>query len=278
MKRHKLMSEQQDETWAIRADHWRQVAPKGASKNDAPNQILIKYADISQGKRCLDLASGAGEPAISIALVVDEAGSVIATDSSAEMLEGARERAENMGIKNMSFENTAMENLPFEDNTFDAVTCRFGLMHASDPLAGLKEANRVLKSGGKAAFMVHGPADKNNQWTSMHKCVQSFLEIDDQARFNKHYKFSADGELIAMLQEAGFTNVLDELTVTTITQEIGKIFWEANLMRSLGSRVEGLAEVKMAALNEAITNALSPFLKNRAYELLSSNRVAWGTV
>ncbi|MBT3989719.1 MAG: class I SAM-dependent methyltransferase [Rhodospirillaceae bacterium] len=272
------MSEQQDETWAKRAEHWRQAAPKGASNHDAPNQILIKYADIGEGKKCLDLASGAGEPAISIALAVGEAGSVVATDASAEMLEGARERAANMGIKNISFENTVMEDLPFEDNTFDAVTCRFGLMHASDPLTGLKEANRVLKSGGKAAFMVHGPADKNNQWTSMHKCVQSFLEVDDQARFHKHYRFSADGELIAMLQEAGFTNVLDELTVTTITQEIGKIFWEANLMRSLGSRVEGLDEAKMSALNEAIAESLAPFKKNGAYELLSSNRMAYGTV
>ncbi|MBT7956272.1 MAG: class I SAM-dependent methyltransferase [Rhodospirillaceae bacterium] len=270
------MNKSQDETWAKRAEHWRQVAPKGASTFDAPNQTLIKWANVTAGSKCLDLASGAGEPAISIALEVGDTGSVVASDASKEMLAGAQERASSMGLKNIGFENTAMESLPFDADTFDAVTCRFGLMHAEDPLAGLKEARRVLKPGGRAAFMVHGPADKNTQWTTMHQCVQSFLEVDDQARFDKHYKFSAEGELAGLLEEAGFADVQDELTITTVVQEDGKMFWEGNLMRSLGSRVDGLDETQMAALNAAIGEAFANFKADGNYELLSSNLVAGG--
>lgn len=270
-----MSDETQSEFWTKRAEHWQKTAPKDASASDA-NQLLIRCADIGPGKRCLDLASGVGDPALSIALVVGESGSVVASDASAKMLQGARDRAAELGLGNMSFENTSMEALPFEDHAFDAVTCRFGLMHAGDPLAGLREARRVLRPGGKAAFMVHGPADKNTQWTVLHLSVQAFLDIDDQARFDKHYKFSADGELAALFAEAGFTDIQDELTVTTITEDVGGNFWEKSLLRSFGNRVEGLDADALAALNEAVAEAFLPFRKNGTYELWSSNRVAWG--
>jgi len=49
-------------------------------------------------------------------------------------------------------------NLPRDDNSFDAVTIGFGILHVSDPISVLAEAHRVLRPGGRLSFSVwHGP-------------------------------------------------------------------------------------------------------------------------
>ncbi len=60
--------------WEQRSVQWVDGAPETVSKNDGPNQALIEAAGIGPGDSVLDLASGTGEPAISIALHVGEAG------------------------------------------------------------------------------------------------------------------------------------------------------------------------------------------------------------
>src|SRR5690606_2241998 len=102
------------------------------------NRPLIEAAQVRSGARVLDLASGAGEPAIPIARAVGPSGEVVATDLVPEMLKGARRRAAEEGLANIRFEQADMEALPFADESFDAVTCRIGLMYAPDPLRALK--------------------------------------------------------------------------------------------------------------------------------------------
>ena len=54
---------------------------------------LVEYAQPRPGMKVLDLASGTGEPAISLALAVGEQGHVTALDLSADLLQIAEKRA-----------------------------------------------------------------------------------------------------------------------------------------------------------------------------------------
>jgi len=118
---------------------------------------LIKPKDIDV---VLDVASGTGEPALTIATKL-RGGIVVATDLSEGMLAVARENAVRRGIKNLEIIACDVSELPFPDNSFDSVSCRFGFMFFPDMLQAAKEMTRVLKPGGRVATAVWNVPEKN---------------------------------------------------------------------------------------------------------------------
>ena len=118
---------------------------------------LVEQLQIAPGQRVLDLASGPGEPAITIARLVGPAGRVSATDISAGMLESAAANARAARVSNLETHSAPADDLPFPDGSFDRVTCRFGVMYFPDVRSALVEARRVLVPGGRAGFTVWPP-------------------------------------------------------------------------------------------------------------------------
>lgn len=90
---------------------------------------LIKSAGISIGQTVLDVATGTGQPALTIAKIVGQNGKVIGVDLSPEMIETAKEEAAYLGLPNkVNFQVVKDESLSmFSDDTFDAIVCRHGL-------------------------------------------------------------------------------------------------------------------------------------------------------
>lgn len=70
------------------------------------------------------------------------------------MLVVARENAVRRGIANIEIVACDVSELPFSDNTFNALSCRFGFMFFSDMQMAAKEMVRVLKPGGRLATSV----------------------------------------------------------------------------------------------------------------------------
>ncbi|MAF49953.1 MAG: class I SAM-dependent methyltransferase [Rhodospirillales bacterium] len=263
--------------WNVRSRQWVKTAPEGASTNDTPNQELIAYAGIKAGDHVLDLASGTGEPAISIAVAVGDEGSVTATDATEPMLRAAAKRAANMGLENISFRLCPMEDIDFEEGRFDAVTCRFGMMHAGDSLAGLKHARRVLKPGGRAAIMVHGPADMNTAWTTVYTVAPEFFRIDRGANIERHYRFSEDGAAAAVFTEAGFRNVEQKLTTGEVRHPADKAFWRGSLERGFSKEMAGLDAAECDELDARLRDAFAGYIVGGEYVLASTSRLARGT-
>ena len=73
------------------------------------------------------------------------AGSIIGFDISNGMLAQARSKIEDL-VRGSS------QDLPFVDMAFDSIVCRSLLHHLPEPEKGIKEMNRVLKSGGEIIF------------------------------------------------------------------------------------------------------------------------------
>lgn len=98
----------------------------------------------------LDLGCGGGHVAYRVAPHVQH---VVACDLSREMLAAVRAEAKARGLGNISTRQSPAESLPFDDDSFDFVACRFSAHHWDNLCAGLKEAARVLRPGGKALFV-----------------------------------------------------------------------------------------------------------------------------
>ena len=109
----------------------------------AVRELSALYSPLS----VLDVACGTGDMAISLA---EQSCTVTGVDISEEMLEIAKQKTASATshLSPFTFRLADAEHLPFEDNTFDAVTCAFGVRNFMHLEQGLGEMLRVLKPDG----------------------------------------------------------------------------------------------------------------------------------
>jgi SAM-dependent methyltransferase len=191
----------------IASDKWK---AKSTAMGKAVTEALVEYAQPKPGMRVLDLASGTGEPAISIAMRVGAQGQVTALDLSADLLEIARGRAQERDLNNFFTQQADAHALPFADNSFDLATSRFGVMFFRDPGLALQELHRVLRPGFRACLLAWGPFDQPYWQTTMgivHGHVGGPLL---QAGGPDPFRFAEPGSLSTVLQSAGFRDVKEE--------------------------------------------------------------------
>ncbi len=124
--------EQQRQQWATTAKTWRQWSAELAAQTRAATELMLQEAQVRPGMQVLDLASGTGEPALSLAAAVAPDGQVTATDLVPVMLAVTQEHALTRGLTNLTTQQADIEALPFSDASFDAITCRFGIMFCPD--------------------------------------------------------------------------------------------------------------------------------------------------
>ncbi|WP_445502000.1 bifunctional demethylmenaquinone methyltransferase/2-methoxy-6-polyprenyl-1,4-benzoquinol methylase UbiE [Microvirga sp. G4-2] len=99
--------------------------------------------------RHLDVAGGTGDIAFRI---LDSGGPqtrVTVLDINGEMLKVGAERAGRRYEGRIDFVEANAEELPLESSTYDAYTIAFGIRNVPRIDAALREAHRVLKSGGR---------------------------------------------------------------------------------------------------------------------------------
>ncbi|WP_261665379.1 class I SAM-dependent methyltransferase [Deinococcus sp. Marseille-Q6407] len=110
---------------------------------------LVRWAAPRPGERWLDVATGTGEAARSLAAAVGAEGAVLATDLSGAMLASARSPADPPQLRYAQADGA---QLPVPDRSQDGVLCAAGLFFLPDMPAGLQEWHRVLRPGGQAVF------------------------------------------------------------------------------------------------------------------------------
>jgi demethylmenaquinone methyltransferase / 2-methoxy-6-polyprenyl-1,4-benzoquinol methylase len=106
---------------------------------------LTARAVVSPGDRVLDACCGTGDLALAAEA---EGGRVTGLDFSSRMLERARRKSAVI-----EWVQGDLLELPFGDASFDAVTVGFGVRHAEDLDAALRELRRVLRPGGRLAVL-----------------------------------------------------------------------------------------------------------------------------
>jgi ubiquinone/menaquinone biosynthesis C-methylase UbiE len=142
--------------WAGVATAWERWGAVVREQSAAATDWLLELAEVREGISVLDLAGGTGDPALAIARRVGARGRVVTTDLIPGALELAERAARAEGLAQLRTEPADMEDLPFGERTFDAVTCRLGLMFCPRPEVALAEVRRVLRPGRRTAFVAWG--------------------------------------------------------------------------------------------------------------------------
>lgn len=157
----------------------------------------INYAGAKSGEICVDLGSGRGTDVLRIAEIVGEEGFVFGIDVSDGMLEKARQTAEKMDVKNVSFVKSTLENIELKNETADLVISNCTINHATDKQQVWNEIFRILKKGGR--FVVSDifssesvPDEYKNDPVAVSECWAGSV---------------VRGEYLDQLEKAGFTQI-----------------------------------------------------------------------
>lgn len=111
-------------------------------------RAAVKILQHERHDDILDIATGTGDLAIMIAKMLDPL-SVIGVDLSAGMIEIGRKKVSEAGLDDIvSLGIGDCLQLPFTDNSFDCITCAYGVRNFQDLQAGYNEMHRVLRTGG----------------------------------------------------------------------------------------------------------------------------------
>ena len=224
-----------------------------AISNDLIGSLHLKEAD-----RVLDLATGNGEPGLSIARLVNK-GKVIGVDFSLAMLSIAQRKAAEQGITNFHTLYCEASKLPFADNSFDAICCRNGYMFFPDLLTATREVLRVLKKGGRIAVAVWGER-QNNAWVSLplevleayRGIVGSTMEEISLFGCAKPYM------LLELFRQAGFRKVTQQALRGKVRYESKEHYWQfitgvtAPVALAIAQVEEALQEEVKASLFERL--------------------------
>jgi ubiquinone/menaquinone biosynthesis C-methylase UbiE len=108
-------------------------------------------AELVPGPRVLDLGVGPGVSALEMARAARQA-RYVGLDFSAPMLRRARARSTAAAVPLLLVRGDVL-GLPFGDQSFDGVTGHSILYLVPDAARSLAEARRVLRPGGRAAFL-----------------------------------------------------------------------------------------------------------------------------
>ena len=167
--------------------------------------------DLREGQVVLDLGSGGGIDVLLSARRVGPTGFVYGVDMTDEMLALAQENKARAGATNVAFLRGRIEEVPLPADSVDVVISNCVINLAADKGRVLREAYRVLRSGGRFAVsdvVADGPipAGLRSNMEAWVGCLAGALEIDT-------YK--------ALLVEAGFADVSVQITRRYTVAEVG---------------------------------------------------------
>lgn len=166
--------------------------------------LVLEAADLFRGARVLEVGCGTGWLSIGLAQMGCD---VIGVDISpaaialAQGLQAARGPSQSGAVEFSAYDG---KTLPLADESVDRVLCYDAFHHVRDQAATLKEFARVLKKGGRAAFLEPGP---NHSKTPMsqaemanHKVIENDVSMPEVTQFALEAGFDRPQMLVQLQQ------------------------------------------------------------------------------
>lgn len=247
--------------WESQASAWYDQRESLLAASRPIHEWLVEHVAPKEGARILEVAAGPGDTGFLAARRLGK-GRLVSTDLAPGMVEAARKRGAELGVKNADYRVLDAQKMDLADASFDGVICRWGFMLMPDPAAALRECRRVLVPGGRLAFAVFtGPEE--NPWASVPARIliaaghlpppaadwqPGILALADRAR------------LQALVEGAGFTSPGIEGVDMTWTFADADAYWAFLIeLTALGPLVRSLPDAARAAVRRAVDERVASF-------------------
>jgi SAM-dependent methyltransferase len=249
------------EGWQRVADKYHSVWSSSTRQFIPP---LLDAVEISAGMSILDVGCGPGY----VSAAAAERGAVpIGLDFSEEMIAIAKRM-----FPAIEFRQGDAQNLPFDDATFDRVAANFALLHVANPERVCREANRVLKSGGKFGFTVWAPATESPYAKMIDDAIQAHANLDvDLPAGPPHYLYSGSEQFRHALEHAGFDGSSMIFKLHTIEWSVPTARFAFDAELNAGVRTAGLLARQtpeaLRAIQSAIEKTVQRYAKGDGFAL-----------
>jgi len=259
-------------------NRWRGSAPFWEKHHEvirqmfAPvTQALVEDGKVGSRQVVLDVATGPGEPALSVAPLVGPEGKVFGVDPIPEMVAAARRAADRLELRNVQFDVAFADHLPFPADTFDSVISRFGVMFFPSPVDAVREILKVLKPGRKLALAAWHFAERNPFHYSLSRVIDRYVDSPPPAPDALDaFRFASLGKLQKVLEEAGAVASSERLLQFTIQAPISvEDFWALRIEMSdnLRKKIAALSKDQMTEVNRQALDSLREYSTGREMSL-----------
>jgi SAM-dependent methyltransferase len=223
-------------------------------------EAVLAAAGVRRGTRVVDVATGPGYAA---AAATEHGAEVVGVDFSATQLALARRH-----YPTLEFREGDAGALPFPEGGFDAVISNFGMPHFPDPDAFLREAFRVLRSGGRVAFSAWAPECIG--FGMFYSAVQAHGRMDVSLPPGPNFFLFGDpAQCERSLDAAGFRSVT--VTKTPLIWRVASPDEPFKVIMKGSVRAAALLRAQtpeaLAAIRDAVRQAVGAYARNGAFEL-----------
>jgi SAM-dependent methyltransferase len=251
-------------TWAKRSPQIEQVT--------APvREWLVRELAPSEGDVILELAAGVGDTGFDAAQLIGERGKLISSDFSPRMLDEARRRGAERGVRNAEYQVVDAERIGLDDDSVDGVICRYGYMLMADTAAALAETRRVLRPAGRLAFAVWGPPERNPFFSilGVELVERGHVPPPEPPPAPGIFAMSAEERIAQLLEAAGFGDVrIAEVEVRFPVPSVQEYLeFTADTAGPIAIVLRGLSEGDRDALVPELEEAFAKFAVADGYEL-----------
>lgn len=270
--------EQQKESWNKFSPGWRKWDKQTMDFLRPMGDEIIRLLKLQDNDLVLDVASGTGEPGLSIASMLKE-GKVVSTDLAEGMLEVARENAQKRGITNFETVVSDVCSLPFEDNTFDAISCRFGFMFFPDMLLATREMVRVLKPGGRIATAVWDGPERNLWVTAMMDAIRNNMDLPVlPLGAPGMFRCSENGLIAHLFRQSGLNNIIETEVASKLNTGTTETYWDmmTEIAASVVSALSSADDEQRAKIKSEVFELIDQKFPEGSVAIEASSLVYYG--
>ncbi|WP_413716943.1 class I SAM-dependent methyltransferase [Silicimonas sp. MF1-12-2] len=184
---------------------WSHILEAGA----APlTERMLELGKARSARAVLDVGTGIGEPGISAAQVMEQAGRVLGIDPDPNMIALARNKAREGNVRKIDFEVANVETINLVGGSFDLILARWSLMFVSDLASTITRLCRALKPGGHLVAATWSSPDRVPALSIAKAAVHRHFGLPGSPHDAvSTFSLSGETEITSLLCEAGFRDI-----------------------------------------------------------------------